>query len=413
MKILVLSNLYPPHQMGGYERRCAIVVEGLRRKGHDVRVLTSSRGCRGRTVEGDVHRALGFFPGGGPWGLPLGGRLRLELRDNAYLRRLLARFRPDVVHVWQGLNIAPSLIAAVRRSGVPVLFDISDYWIQLYNRGPIPPDAWVEFWKRDARRLFLRLPKRLARRALSSRIALGHEPIAPGRCYFTSRALRDEYAAAGHIVEDAPVIHCGIEAGGFAPREERRRGGPFRLLCLGRMIPEKGLHTAVEAAGILRRRGLDVTLDLYGFETDPGYAGRLRRQAAALGVGGAVRFMGFAPEGEMAGIFRRHDAFLFPSEWKEPFAVAPLEAFAAGLPVVGTAMGGSAELFADGENSLVFPAGDAAALAEAVERLMREPGLAERLARAARALVERAFTVRGMVDRIEEALAGAAGGRAA
>ena len=115
----------------------------------------------------------------------------------------------------------------------------------------------------------------------------------------------------------------------------------------------------------------------------------------------------------MAGIFRRHDAFLFPSEWKEPFAVAPLEAFAAGLPVVGTAMGGSEELFADGENRLVFPAGDAAALAEAVERLMREPGLAERLARAARALVERAFTVRGMVDRIEEALAGAAGGRAA
>ena len=410
MKILVLTNLYPPHSMGGYERRCGDVVQGLRGKGHDVRVLTGTKGCRGRVIEGHVHRALGFFAGGGPWGLPFGKRLRLELRDNAYLRRLLNNFRPDVIHVWQGLNIAPSIVAAVRHSGVPVLFDISDYWVWLYNRGPIPPDAWVELWGRDARHGYFRLAKRLARRALSSKITLAHEPFTPESCYFTSRALKGEYLANGYAVADAPVIYCGIDVGRFAAGGRRERGGAFRLLCLGRMLADKGLHTAVEAVGLLYRRGArNVTLDLYGFETDPGYVEGLKKRAAELGLREAIRFPGFVPDGEMPEIYRSHDAFLFPSIWKEPFAVTPLEAFAAGIPVIGTASGGSGELLADGENSLVFPAGDAAALAEKIWALIGDPGLAARLTRNARALVGSAFTREVMIDRVEHTLAGLAG----
>ncbi|MEI6632887.1 MAG: glycosyltransferase [Chlamydiota bacterium] len=410
MKILVLTNLYPPHSMGGYEMRCSDVAQGLRGKGHDVRVLTGTKGCRGRVTEDHVHRALGFFPGGGPWGLPFGERLGLELRDNAYLRRLLKDFRPDVIHVWQGLNIAPSIVAAVRHAGVPVLFDISDYWIWLYNRGPIPLDAWVELWGRDAQRLCLRWAKRLARKALSSRITLAHEPFTPESCYFTSRALRDAYQAKGYAVERAPVIYCGIDVEAFRRKGGRKERKIARLLYAGRMCADKGVHTAIEAVRILRRDGMrDLTLDLCGPETDPGYVDDLRKRAADLGPGDAVRFLKPASREEMPAIYHAHDALIFPSMWEEPFSLAILEAFAAELPVIGTPLGGSREVLADGENSLVFPAGDAAALAEAIRALIGDPGLAERLTGNARALVGRAFTREVMIDRVEHTLSGLAG----
>ena len=58
MRILIVSNLYPPHHIGGYELGCRDVVEGLKARGHEVKVLTSTYGVGKRKCDGDVHRWL-------------------------------------------------------------------------------------------------------------------------------------------------------------------------------------------------------------------------------------------------------------------------------------------------------------------------------------------------------------------
>jgi glycosyltransferase involved in cell wall biosynthesis len=78
-------------------------------------------------------------------------------------------------------------------------------------------------------------------------------------------------------------------------------------------------------------------------------------------------------------LYRSHDALLFPVRWDEPWGLVPLEAMASGMPVIATGRGGSGEYLRDGENSLIVPAEDPAALAAAVERLAADPDLRRRL----------------------------------
>jgi glycosyltransferase involved in cell wall biosynthesis len=81
----------------------------------------------------------------------------------------------------------------------------------------------------------------------------------------------------------------------------------------------------------------------------------------------------------VAALYREADAVLFPVRWEEPWGLVPLEAMASGCPVLATGRGGSAEYLRDGENCLLAPVGDPAALAASVRRLATDADLRERL----------------------------------
>ena len=100
MRILVLTNLYPPHNIGGYELRCRDITEALRRRGHEVSVLTSNQTIGEDTCDYRIDRRLqlhGFF--GHPWG-GIRDLVGLETNNNAILRESIDSFNPDVIHVW-------------------------------------------------------------------------------------------------------------------------------------------------------------------------------------------------------------------------------------------------------------------------------------------------------------------------
>ena len=142
MKILVLTNLYPPHYVGGYELRCAAITEALRLRGHEVHVLTSNHGLQGEPppVEPHIERSLcihGYY--GHPW-LGLNSLKQLEFHNNHILRQSLAVLQPDVVHVWCMGGLSKSLCLTLQRSGVPTVYDVSDHWILRSLTG----DVWLE-----------------------------------------------------------------------------------------------------------------------------------------------------------------------------------------------------------------------------------------------------------------------------
>jgi glycogen(starch) synthase len=411
MRILALTNLYPPHYLGGYELICSRVLRALRRRGHQVMVLTSdhtvdcaadSRNGTGNVPdEPSVERRLkihGFY--GHPWlGIP---KLRfLEQHNNETLRAAIRRHKPDLVYVWNMGGLSKSLLFTLQAIGLPVVFYMSDPWIA---RG-LESDVWLSWWNRNDAPLCRRLVRSVLTSAGVRRHWQSRAPTNPlkhlafQRIYFCSRALRSLTAVAGFDVNHGAIIYCPVDIGQFNGTPRSMAGPMKRLLYVGRLAPDKGVMTALRALVALRGR-FEGQLSIFG-HGEAIYVSELKRFASQNNL--PVAFAQ-ATEAEMPAIYRSHDALLFTSEWVEPFALTPLEAMASGLPVIGTTTGGSAELFRHGENALTYAAGNAEELAGCILQLSGNPSLREQCANTAYGEVRQRYAEPIIVDQIEEYL---------
>jgi glycosyltransferase involved in cell wall biosynthesis len=158
------------------------------------------------------------------------------------------------------------------------------------------------------------------------------------------------------------------------------------LLCPRRLVPKNGVAVAVEAMGVLADRGVDAALLVAGAGPQ---AAELTRRVGDLGVGSQVRLLGDVAATDMPGLTRRAALVIVPSVpskgVEEATSISVLEAQACARPVVASRLGGLPEIVADGMTGLLFPPGDAAALATAVQRILAQPALAASLGAAAAA----------------------------
>jgi glycogen synthase len=403
MRILVLSNLYPPHYVGGYELRCRDITEALQARGHSVYVLTSNHTVdteeseRGSSVERSL-RVHGFF--GHPW---LGVRelVSLEQHNNACLVSAIEKFQPDVVHVWNLGGISKSLALTLQRLNIPTVYDVSDHWIARSLVG----DVWLDWWNRNDSSF----GARIARTGLT---VTGHRyglqqkaPTNPlrhlsfQRIYFCSRRLREITVQAGYDVDHGEVIHCPVNTSVYHGLVRTKAEPLKKLLYAGRVSEDKGILTALKAMLAMKDQ-FDGTLHVYG-KGDAEYVATLTRFVADHAL--PVTFHSATPE-QMPEVYRSHDALLFTSEWEEPFALTPLEAMASGLPVIGTLTGGSAELFQDGVNALTYQAGDSAQLALNIVKLAFDSRLREKIAVTGQEFVRARFHLSAIVSQVEDYL---------
>ncbi|MFI5413486.1 MAG: glycosyltransferase family 4 protein, partial [Candidatus Lutacidiplasmatales archaeon] len=183
------------------------------------------------------------------------------------------------------------------------------------------------------------------------------------------------------------LISDGIDLSEFAGMPARiERRDPPTLLFVGRLYPEqKGLDPLLRA---FARIPADLGLRLRLVGEDWGGARVVARLAEELGVRDRVTLTGPLPRTELLGEYARADLFVLPSLF-EPYGIVLMEAMAAGLPIVASRVGGIPEVVAEGENALLCAPNDPAALADALERLVRDRALRERFARAGRKRVER------------------------
>jgi glycosyltransferase involved in cell wall biosynthesis len=180
-------------------------------------------------------------------------------------------------------------------------------------------------------------------------------------------------------VRDAGVEAVVIPNGVRIPIEVAAPAEPPEVLYVGRLSPEKNIDTLVEAVG-------DLNLVVAG-------DGPLRERVPNA--------LGAVPHAEVERLLERASVVVAPCE-REGFGLAAAEAMAFGRPVVAAAGGALLELVADGETGLLVPARDAAALRDAVERLLADPELRERLARAARARALERFGWEAVTERLLE-----------
>jgi glycosyltransferase involved in cell wall biosynthesis len=265
---------------------------------------------------------------------------------NRGVNEALARANPDVV-LLGGWN-QPAFWRAQRwakRSGVPTLL-------------------WVESTPREPR---TRAFARARRRALQQADAF----VVPGR------ASRDYLEDEGVSVDRIVVARNAVDPGIFGTLEHVPGDGSVcRVLAVGRLAPEKGLDVLLRAADGLP---VEVTLVGSGPEED-----RLR----ALG-GGRVRFLGHVDRDALPAVYANADVLVLPS-LAEPWGMALNEAALAGLPLVASdAAGATHELVGEGVNGFRVPAGDVAALRDALEKLARDPARRRQMGERSRELASR------------------------
>ena len=401
MRILVITNLYPPHYIGGYELRCRDITEALKQRGHDIQVLTSNHLLEGVQEESrsyKVRRTLrlhGFF--GHPW-LGIRQLEELELHNNASLVRAIAQFKPDIVHVWNLGGISKSLVLTLQRLNIPTVFDVSDHWIAQSLKG----DVWLDWWNRANSGLVAKCARSLAT-VMGRRRRL--HPCAPtnplrhmrfNRIYFCSKRLRQIAVEAGYNVAHGTVIHCPVNTRHYCGEIKPAHQPVKKLLYAGRLSEDKGILTALQAMRALQGRS-DVELHVYG-KGEPAYEAMLKGYVSTNQL--PVSFHSATPD-QMPEVYRRHDALLFTSEWEEPFALTPLEAMASGLPVIGTTTGGSAELLKNSINALTYHAGDAQDLARQILALQANGAHREQMARAGQDEVRRRLTLPIITTQVE------------
>lgn len=208
--------------------------------------------------------------------------------------------------------------------------------------------------------------------------------LARGRTVLTAgMEMAEEYRRFSNRVHT--YFSCTIDKAQFRLFSTMPGGSdPRRLLCVGRLAPEKGLQYLFEALALLKARGMACHLDIVG---NGALEQELKARVTDLDLGTQVTFRGYIPFGSaLFELYQQAGALVLPS-LTEGFPKVISELLCIGLPTVATRVGGIPSFLTDGETALLVPPGDVPALARAIERVVSDGDLRERLRRNGRALM--------------------------
>lgn len=425
MRILFLSNLYPPHELGGYGQLCQEVATALSDRGHSIHILTSRH--RNKKIRGADGSNAGLS--NSPHGqIEITRTLYLQSSIQHYqplhflrhfqgeethnlsaLSSLVTAMQPDLIFVWGMWNLSPQL-PKLAEELLPgrVAYYICSYW-------PTDEDIHLAYWNQPTQKHATALIKKglnlLAQRKFKK---IDYPPrLKMENTACVSRFVRNKLVDSGLLPSSAKVIYNG---GDFAPfyrefpsqnsanaiAEPVENKTPLRLLYFGRLIADKGVHTAFEALALLHKEGRaeQLSLTVLGNGRDD-YMSELRRFADENEINHLIHFVEGVPRDDVPNWLKKHDVFLFTSVWAEPLARSVMEAMMAGLLVIGSEVGGQTEMMINGENALTFQPEDSVGLAMQIKRALADPAAREQMARNGQQLVATRFTQKHMVDEME------------
>ena len=298
---------------------------------------------------------------------------------------VLAAFRPDVVHLHNIYHqLSPSILRPVARRAIPAVMTLHDYKLTCPTYRFLDEGALCEacvprrFWSAAVKACNgSRAASAMAGLELSIHTLTGaYRPV--GRFICPSRFLESKMRAGRVFPDRLRWLPNFVDVDRWSVKDAPGSGAVFA----GRLSDEKGVDVAIRAIATLPRATLDVAGD------GPARPA-LETLAREVGAVDRIRFHGRLGTDDLGAVLRRAAVAVVPSRWYENQPLAVLEAFASGLPVVGTALGGIPELIEPGVDGDRVPPDDPAALASALAPLLDDPALAFSMGGVARAKVER------------------------
>jgi glycosyltransferase involved in cell wall biosynthesis len=398
MRLLYVVHQFFPYAQSGTEQYCLAVAREARRRGDEVTILSLHWGHDRQTPPIDMFDEpfdgfrvlrLNHWRGINPNDV-------LRDYDNRHLdgwfQQALRDVSPDAVHFFHLRQLSSTWIGLAKTAGARTVVNLMDFWFlcprftlrksdgslclgpeddagncvrcnhpKLQDVTPAPsPAGLLGDQAHRLRALLDRKPAQLQR--LSGADAV----VAP------SRFLAGVFEQNGLRHDATHVVPYGLERGSLETREVTRPRSPLRLGFCGVMSPWKAPMLAVDAVRMVEG---PLELHLHGDVDEPMFADYIARMRQRACDDARVTFHGAYTRDRAADVYAQLDALIVPSTWYENTPFVVLEAFAAGIPVIASDLGGLSEVVEHERNGLLFQAGDAQALAAAIRRLVAEPGL--------------------------------------
>ena len=351
MRILHWTDHWRP-LIGGIEVLISHLSQEQSRRGHTVAVLTERVLETLPAYEEENNVAIHRLPLSRALNSKATREIAAVIRD---LKILIASFKPDVVHLH---STNPSIwlhrLAGTSRT-TPTIATVHT---PLSHYG-IPRPMLDEFWRDVA---WITCVSEGTRRELNEA-----SPSTTAKTSVVLNGMPNASSAAFVPPPAQPII-----------------------LCLGRLVPEKGFDVAIRAFADWRRIQPSATLLIAG---DGPARSDLESLANELLPAASFRFFGAVPPPDVPALISSVSFVVMPSLWKEPFGLVAVQAGQASRPVIASAIGGLPEVVKGGETGLLFPPGDQTALTLAGEKLIRDPEFSARLGRAAQAHVTQKFSI--------------------
>lgn len=396
MRILHVIHQFFPDCHSGTEQYCLAVAREGRRRGDDITVLS---------MHWDHQRAQ---PTAELFEQPFDGFrvIRLNhwsginpndvLRDyenlhlEGWFQAVLDDVRPAAVHFFHLRQLGSNLLRVARRNSVRVVVNLMDFWYLcprftlLRRDGSLcegPPEGGAGCTACEYPELAAiaaapgsalpssepsaRLRALLDRRDRNlANLGLADAVVAP------SEFLAGVFAGNGFPRERMQVVPYGLEPGKIAPIEVVRPRRPLRVGFCGVLSPWKAPHLVVEA--ILGSQ-LEVELSVHGRTEEGTFQPYIDAMMARAANDPRIRFPGPYGSSQASAVFAAMDVLVVPSSWYENTPFVVLEAFAAGVPVVASDLGGLREIVRPGENGVLFRPGDVASLRSALAAILDDP----------------------------------------
>ncbi|UCG25315.1 MAG: glycosyltransferase [Chloroflexota bacterium] len=376
VKVLHIVHQYPPDHLGGTELYTRHLAQKQAADGHNPTVYVPA-------ASGEPRPAPVLEQGVRVYRQRIGSDsrpavfLRTFWNHSAitFLEHILDQEQPELAHIQHLMGLPAGLVEVLNERGIPYVLTLHDYWTICANAQLLTnydqtlcagPDRFLNCARCVQARSGLPdlavaghgLAPLLARRnRLLARLLSGAQAIiAP------SEFVRDETVRLGAPSERMVIVPHGIQLPAVMPARRRPATGQLQVVYVGGITWQKGVHVLVEAAAGLPD-GVQVTI--YGdLSAKAEYATALRRLARSA----KVTFAGRLEHDEVWMALAAADVVVVPSLWYETSSLIAQEARAAGALVIASNLGALPERLADGQDGLLFPAGDAAVL----RRLLRE-----------------------------------------
>jgi glycosyltransferase involved in cell wall biosynthesis len=404
LRILLVTNKCPPDFDGGMELRAFQIATALRRRGHEVDIVTSRfrETFKGERRDPEwVHRIFRYVPVSKSRG-PLRHIERLtRLYESTWVagenvpameKFLQAHHDPyvgvdaaamgtrpyDLAYCFGMLRISFAVAGPIQQRGLPVLWHAGGTCIadHFYHRPKTVPGYALGL------KVFGR-----GWRAEEQKIEFRHVA-------YVSNFLRDREAERGHVAPNRYVISRGID---FPLAEdvhrERLQPPTFFLAC--RIDPSKGLHNVVKAAGILQRKRPELPwkIEFAGASFIPTYRDELEALIDAEEVRARISFPGQLVRADVTARMKSATAFIFSSVYGEPFSSTIIESMACGTPLIGADDGSILEVVDPGVSALVYRKDEPAELAVLMERVLDDPAHAQKVAAAGIETIRERYTL--------------------
>jgi glycogen synthase len=394
-KILMLSNMCPPDYDGGFELRAFQIAGELRKRGHQVDLVTSHYRpqFKGEKQDPDwVHRILHFVmvsQSTSAWRyidrLPRRIACTSVAKQNIPVMEHFLRDRHyDLAYVFGLQRNSLAVVTPIMNRQIPILWHAGDSYLadHFYH--------WPKTFPGYALGLNLFAKKWYG---LEKKIDLSH--IA-----FVSEFLRDDALNKGLTPQNSYIISRGFD------RElgwdvDRPRDALFFMAC--RVEALKGVHHAVEAASLLaqRRPELNWQLEIAGV-CHSGYMDQLKERIQKLHLQDRVKFLGQIPRQEVLNKMRHATAFLSCSTYGEPFAGTIIESLATGTLLIGSRAGSILEVATPEESALIYEIGDTQQLSIHMERALADPELRRRVTLKGIKVIQERYTIDRILDLTEQ-----------